>query len=90
MIYREHSILDSSIEYVFGDARGCRVSIIHDEDDPLGDVLKVVVGKAESDEVKAVAVLPASREGKREAVTAGLAVLRTLELLDSLDRELDE
>ena len=72
---------------VFGDARGCRVSIIHDDEDPLGDVLKVVVGKVESDEVEAVAIVPASREGKREAVTVGLAVLRTLELLESLDSE---
>ena len=73
--------------HVFGDARGCRVSIIHDDEDPLGDVLKVVVGKVESDEVEAVAIVPASREGKREAVTVGLAVLRTLELLESLDSE---
>ena len=73
--------------HVFGDARGCRVSIIHDDEDPLGDVLKVVVGKVESNEVEAVAIVPASREGKREAVTVGLAVLRTLELLESLDSE---
>ena len=73
--------------HVFGDARGCRVSIIHDEEDPLGDVLKIVVGEVGSDEVEAVAIVPASREGKREAVTVGLAVLRTLELLQSLDSE---
>lgn len=71
--------------HVFGEARGCRVSIIHDEDDPLGDVLKVVVGEVGSDEVEAVGIVPATREGKREAVTVGLAVLRTLELLESLD-----
>lgn len=70
--------------HVFGDAGGCRVSIIRDEADPVGDVLKVVVGEVGSDEVEAVAVLPMSLEGKREAVTVGLAVLRTLELVESI------
>jgi len=73
--------------HVFGEARGCRVSIIHDEEDPLGDVLKIVVGEMGSDEVEAVAIVPASREGKREAVTVGLAVLRMLEMLESLESE---
>ena len=71
--------------HVFGEAGGCRVSIIRDETYPAGDVLKVVVGEVDSDEVEAVAVLPASMEGKREAVTVGLAVLRTLEMLESVD-----
>ena len=73
--------------HVFGDARGYQVSIIHDEDDLLGDVRKVVVGRVDSGEVEAVAIVPATREGKHEAVTVGLAVLRTLELLESLDSE---
>jgi len=75
----------SAAVHVFGDARGCRVSIIHNADDPLGDVLKVVVGKIESDEVEAVAIVSASREGRREAVTVGLALLRTLDVGDDPD-----
>ena len=71
--------------HVFGEAGGCRVSIIHDETDPVGDVLKVVVGEVGSDEVEAVAVLPASIDGKREAVIVGLAILRTLEMMESIN-----
>jgi len=68
--------------HVFGDAGGYRVCLAHDEEAAEGDVLKVVVGAVGGCEFEPVCVLPSTPEGRNEAATVGLAILRTLEMIE--------
>lgn len=67
---------------VYGKAAGYFVALISDETDPAGHVVKVVVGTDTSDEVDAVAMMPATPEGEAEAAVAAMAILRTLEVIE--------
>jgi|SRR4051794_38428607 hypothetical protein len=71
--------------HVFGDAAGYRVCLVHDPDASEGDVFKVLVGEVNGCDFEPVSLLPATPEGKCKAVTVGLAILRTLELIASID-----
>jgi hypothetical protein len=71
--------------HIFGEAAGYGVYIVHDVAAQNGGVFKIVVGQVGSDEADTVANLPATPEGKAEAVRAGLAIMRTLELIDSIN-----
>src|SRR5689334_17065843 len=71
--------------YVFGDAMGCRICLIRDEATPVGDMLKVVAGPIGGCEYETVAVLPNTPAGRNEAATVGMAILRTLELIASIN-----
>jgi hypothetical protein len=71
--------------HVFGDAAGYRVCLVHDPDASEGDVFKVLVGEVSGCDFEPISLLPATPEGKSEAVTVGLAILRTLELIASID-----
>lgn len=71
---------------VYGKAAGYFVALISDETDPVGHVVKVVVGTDTSDEVDAVALMPATPEGEANADVAAMAILRTLELIEK-DRQ---
>lgn len=70
-------------ERVYGEAHGYRVCLVRDDGAREGPVLKVVVGLASGMEVSTVAVLPASREGEVDCEIVALAILRTLNLLES-------
>src|SRR3954453_7575918 len=74
--------------HVFGDAAGYRICLVHDPSAPEGDVLKIVVGEETGCECEPVSILPTTPEGKSEAMTVGLAILRTLELIASIDNGL--
>ena len=71
--------------HIFGEAAGYGVYIVHDVAAQNGGVFKIVVGQVGSDEADTVANLPATPKGKAEAVRAGLAIMRTLELIDSIN-----
>ena len=71
---------------VFGQAAGYEVALIHDEDTPQGPVFKVVVGPEDGGEVEAVAILPDTPEGDADAEVIGMAILRTLEVIDVAQR----
>src|ERR1700716_974721 len=71
--------------HIFGEAAGYGVYIVHDVAAQNGGVFKIVVGQVGSDEADTVANLPATPEGKAEALTIGLAILRTLELIESIN-----
>lgn len=68
---------------VYGEAGGCRVCLVHDEDAPEGDVYKVVVGFLTDDEVSTVAILPATPEGDTDAEIVALGILRTLAMIEA-------
>ncbi|GJE55345.1 MULTISPECIES: hypothetical protein [Methylobacterium] len=68
---------------LFGEAAGYTVALIHDEDAQEGSVFKVVVGPSDGGEVEAVAILPATPEGDADAEVVGMAILRTLELMET-------
>lgn len=68
---------------VYGEAGGCRVCLVHEEDAPEGDVFKVVVGFLTDDEVSTVAILPATPEGDTDAEIVALAILRTLAMIET-------
>ncbi|WP_430911057.1 hypothetical protein [Methylobacterium sp. sgz302541] len=67
---------------VFGEAAGHVVAIAAHDDPVQGAVLKVAVGKAAFRELETVAVLPATAEGMADAETVGMAILRTLEIVE--------
>ena len=48
-------------------------------------MFKVVIGQVSSEAADAVANLSAANEGKAEALTIGLAILRTLKLIESIN-----
>ncbi|MCJ2006100.1 hypothetical protein [Methylobacterium sp. J-092] len=67
---------------VYGEAAGHVVALVEDPDAPAGAVLKVVVGPLSGNIVEAVAVLPRTEAGEIDAELVGMAVLRTLALMD--------
>lgn len=70
----------------FGQAAGYEVTLVQDEDTRLGPVFKVVVGPSDGRVVEAVAILPATPEGDADAEVVGMAILRTLELMETTGR----
>ena len=66
---------------LYGEEAGYRVGLVQDDSGPEGPVLKLFVGEAGSDEVEAVAVTPATPEGRIDADAIGIAILRTLEIV---------
>jgi len=68
--------------HVFSDAARYRVCLMHDEAAPEGDVLKVVVGEVSGCDFEPVCVVLNSPEGRSEAATVGMAILRTLEVIE--------
>jgi hypothetical protein len=66
---------------LYGEEAGYRVGLVADESEPQGPVLTVFVGALGSDEVEAVAVTPATPEGRADADAIGLAILRALEIV---------
>ncbi|GEP10512.1 hypothetical protein [Methylobacterium gnaphalii] len=68
---------------IFGQAAGYTVALIQDDDDRTGPALKVVVGPTTGNEVEAVAILPALPEGEADADVVGMAILRTLEVIEA-------
>ena len=71
--------------HIFGEGAGYGVYLIHDVKAQHGGVYKVVVGEVSSDEGAAVANLPATPAGKAEAIRVGLAITRTLQLIESIN-----
>ncbi|TXM68533.1 hypothetical protein FV226_20005 [Methylobacterium sp. WL12] len=67
---------------IYGKAAGHVVALVADPGSPAGEVLKVVVGPLVGDRVEAVAVLPRTEAGEIDAERVGMAVLRTLEMLE--------
>lgn len=67
---------------VFGEAAGYVVALVQDETAPEGPLLKVAVGRADSDEIETVAMLPPNAEGAAYAEAVGHAILRTLEIVE--------
>lgn len=68
--------------HVYGTAAGYLVMLMEDARGPEGFVLKVVVGSAGKNLVEAVAVTPATDEGRADADAAAMAVLRALEIVE--------
>lgn len=68
--------------HVYGTAAGYIVALLEDTRGPEGQVLKVVVGPAAGNAIEAVAVMPASDEGRIDADTTALAVLRALDIVE--------
>ncbi|WP_336486618.1 hypothetical protein [Methylobacterium nigriterrae] len=66
---------------LYGEEAGYRVGLVQDDSGPEGSVLRVFVGEVDSDEVEAVALTPATPEGRIDADAIGMAILRTLEIL---------
>ena len=67
---------------VYGEAAGHVVALVEDPATPAGAVLKVVVGPLDGEAAEAVAVLPRTDAGEIDAERIGMAVLRTLALLE--------
>ena len=67
---------------IYGEAAGHLVALVEDPGAPAGAVLKVVVGPLSGNHVEAVAVLPRTDAGEIDAELVGMAVLRTLALLE--------
>ncbi|WP_336491581.1 hypothetical protein [Methylobacterium nigriterrae] len=70
---------------LYGEEAGYRVGLVQDDSGPEGPVLRVFVGVVDSDEVEAVAVTPATPEGRIVADAIGMAILRALEIVGSRD-----
>ena len=66
---------------LYGEEAGYRVGLVQDESGPEGSVFRVFVGRLDSNDVEAVAILPCTPEGRTDADAIGLAVLRTLEIV---------
>lgn len=72
--------------HVYGRAAGYLVALMEDAGGPEGDALKIVVGPLADNEVEAVAVMPATPEGRIDADVAAMAILRTLEIVEAAER----
>lgn len=70
----------------FGQAAGYDVAMVRDEQTKQGPVFKVVVGPSDGREFEAFAILPDTREGEADAEVVGMAILRTLELMETIGR----
>ena len=66
---------------IYGEEAGYRVGLVQDDGEPEGPVLQVFVGRLDSTNVEAVAILPTTPEGRVDADAIGLAILRTLEIV---------
>ncbi|WP_336491017.1 hypothetical protein [Methylobacterium nigriterrae] len=66
---------------LYGEEAGLSGGLVQDDHGPEGSLLRVFVGAVDSDEVEAVAVTPATPEGRIDADAIGMAILRTLEIL---------
>lgn len=71
--------------HVYGTAAGYLVALMEDARGPEGHVLKVVVGPAGQNLCEAVAVMPATEEGRVDADASAMAVLRALEIVEQGD-----
>ncbi|WP_246682823.1 hypothetical protein [Methylobacterium sp. WL9] len=60
--------------------------MVRDEQTKQGPVFKVVVGLSDGSEVEAVAILPDTSEGEADAEVVGMAILRTLEVIEATGR----
>ncbi|TXN22446.1 hypothetical protein [Methylobacterium sp. WL9] len=69
-----------------GQAAGYDVAMVRDEDTKQGPVSNVVVGLEAGSDVDVVAILPGTQEGEADAEVVGMAILRTLELLETTGR----
>ena len=67
---------------VYGTAAGYLVALIRADAGPEGQALRIVVGPEAADAVETVAVLPDDAAGETDAERIGLAILRTLEIVD--------
>lgn len=67
---------------LYGQAAGYRVGLLRDEEGPEGRTHRVVVGALETNEIEAVAVVPATRDGEVDAERIAMAILRTLEIVE--------
>ncbi len=68
--------------HVYGTAAGYVVALLEDNRGPEGQALKVVIGPAAGNTIEAVAVMPDTDEGRVDADTAAMAVLRALEVVE--------
>ena len=68
--------------HVYGTAAGYIVALIEDTRGPEGRALKVVIGPDSGNMIEAVAVMPATNEGRVDADATGMAVLRALEIIE--------
>ncbi|CAO4173251.1 hypothetical protein [Methylorubrum aminovorans] len=68
--------------HVYGTAAGYLVALVQDARGPEGRCLKVVLGAASKNTIEAVAVMPATDEGRVDADMAAMAVLRALEIVE--------
>ncbi|MGX5774867.1 hypothetical protein [Methylorubrum zatmanii] len=71
--------------HVYGTAAGYVVALLEDARGPEGRALKVVVGPATGNTIEAVAVMPATDDGRVDADAAAMAVLRTLQVVEASD-----
>ncbi|TXN23196.1 hypothetical protein [Methylobacterium sp. WL9] len=70
----------------FGQAAGYEVTLVFDEDTRQGPVFKVVVGLEGGGDVETVAILPDTPEGEADANVVGMAILRTMEVMEAASR----
>ncbi|KQO92008.1 hypothetical protein [Methylorubrum extorquens] len=68
--------------HVYGTAAGYLVALLEDASGPEGRCLKVVIGAVGGNVFEAVAVTPATDEGRVDADMAAMAVLRALEVVE--------
>jgi hypothetical protein len=68
--------------HVYGTAAGYLVALLEDAGAPEGRCLKVVIGAVGGNVLEAVAVMPATDEGRVDADMAAMAVLRALEVVE--------
>lgn len=68
--------------HVYGTAAGYIVALLDTAPGPEGRTFKVVVGPADGNTIAAVAVMPATDEGRVDADMSAMAVLRALEVAE--------
>lgn len=68
--------------HVYGTAAGYVVALLEDTRGPEGRALKVVIGPTSGNTIEAVAVMPATDEGRIDADAAAVAVLRAMEIIE--------
>lgn len=83
---REEPAVEHHPVRVFGQAAGYAVALLQDDAAPEGPVLKIVVGLLSGNTVETVAILPATPEGATDADVTGMAILRTLEVVEDAAR----
>ncbi|GJD49471.1 hypothetical protein OPKNFCMD_2202 [Methylobacterium crusticola] len=73
----------------YGEVGSYTVSLVRDQLDEHGDVYKVVIGSAGGSSVGSVGIEPATPDGLFDSNLIGMAVLRTLELLENRSGDFD-